>query len=78
MKKGVEVYEDKKLLKIKVEKGMKNGEQIKFDGEADEEPGEIPGNLIFVIETQPHEKFRRKNHDLYMVKKIGLWECFVK
>ena len=77
MKKGIEIYEDKKLLKIKVEKGMNNGEQIRFDGEADEEPGETPGNLIFIIETQPHEKFQRKNHDLYMIKKIGLWEALL-
>lgn len=77
MKKGIEIYDDKKILKIKVEKGMKNGEQINFEGEADEEPGELPGNLIFVIQTQSHEKFQRKNHDLYMVKKIGIWDALL-
>jgi DnaJ family protein A protein 2 len=73
MKKGIEIYEEKKMLKINVEKGLKNGDRINFEQEADEEPGQIPADLIFVIDTQPHKKFQRKNHDLYMVKKIGLW-----
>ena len=77
MKKGIEIYEEQKLLKIKVRKGMKNGEQLRFEGEADEEPGETSADLIFVIETQPHKKFKRKGNDLYTTKKIGLWKALL-
>ena len=77
MRKGIEIYEDKKLLKIKVRKGMVDNDQIKFEGEADEEPGEAPADLIFVIQTQPHEKFQRKGNDLYMIEKIGLWKALL-
>ena len=77
MKKGIEIYEEKKLLKIDIEKGRKNGDRINFEGEADEEPGQSPADLIFVIETQPHDKFQRKNNDLYIIEKIGLWEALL-
>jgi len=53
---------------------MKNGQTIKFDGESDEKPGVLPGDIIFVIQEQPHSIFKRSGNNLFIDKKINLSE----
>ena len=77
MRKGIEIYDDKKILEINIKPGMENGENIIFKGEADEQPGEDPSNVIFVIKEKDHPKFQRKGNDLYMKKSIILWEALM-
>jgi len=65
---------EEKTLEIVIEKGMKNGQTIKFDGESDEKPGVLPGDIIFVIQEQPHSIFKRSGNNLFIDKKINLSE----
>mmetsp|Transcript_17140 Transcript_17140/g.26781 ORF Transcript_17140/g.26781 Transcript_17140/m.26781 type:complete len:310 (-) Transcript_17140:1972-2901(-) len=74
-KKGVKVVKEKKILEVYVEKGMKHQQKIVFQGEADEAPGVLPGDVIFVIDQQEDEKFQRKGADLIMEKTISLKEA---
>lgn len=74
-KKGVKVVKEKKILEVHIEKGMKHGQKINFAGEADEKPGEIPGDVVFVIQQKEHELFKRKGADLIMEKEITLQEA---
>jgi DnaJ-class molecular chaperone len=62
--KGHKTYKDRKVLEAVVEKGMKNGQKIIFPGEADELPGTVAGDVIFVINEVDHEIFKRKGSDL--------------
>jgi len=62
--KGKKTYKDRKVLECQIEKGMKNGQKIRFGGEADELPGTIPGDVIFVVQEKEHDKFKRKGADL--------------
>ncbi|KAL8455560.1 hypothetical protein Emag_000689 [Eimeria magna] len=55
--------------------GVKNHHKIFFRGEADERPGEIPGDVVLVVEQQEHEVFKRRGNDLFMTKKITLYEA---
>jgi len=71
-KKGVKVVKEQKILEVYVEKGMKNGQKITFSGEADEAPGQLPGDVIFVIQEKEHNTFKRKGADLLMEKEISL------
>jgi DnaJ family protein A protein 2 len=71
-KKGVKVVKEKKILEVHVDKGMQDKQKIVFSGEADEAPGQLPGDVIFVIDQQEHETFQRKGADLIMEKKISL------
>ena len=45
---------------------MKDGQQIRFFGEGDQEPGLEPGDIIVVLDEKPHPIFRRHHEDLIM------------
>lgn len=75
IKPGVRQVQQKKMLEVHIEKGMKNGSQIKLDGEGDEKPGMLPGDIVFVLKEKQHEVFKRKGNDLLIQKKITLCEA---
>jgi len=73
--KGKKVNKDRKILEVNVDKGMKNGQKIKFSGEADEAPGTIPGDVVFVVQEREHEVFKRKGADLVVTLDLSLSEA---
>lgn len=72
---GKKVYKDRKVLEVAIEKGMSNAQKIKFADEADEFPGTVPGDVVFVVQEKEHETFKRKGSDLLCVENITLTEC---
>jgi len=72
---GKKVVKDRKVLEVYVEKGMRNGERIKFSGESDEAPGTVPGDVVFTLEEREHETFKRKGGDLVTTIEISLTEA---
>jgi DnaJ family protein A protein 2 len=70
--KGKKVTQEKKILDVYVDKGMKNGQKITFSGEGDQAPDIIPGDVIIVLEEKPHAHFKRKDNDLMYSAKIDL------
>ncbi len=40
------------MLEVAITRGMKHGQKVTFRGEADETPGILPGDVIFVIEVR--------------------------
>jgi len=68
---GKQIKEEATTLDIYIGKGMKEGQKIVFDGEADEYPDILPGDIIFVLQQKQHEVFEREGINLYM-KKIFL------
>jgi DnaJ family protein A protein 2 len=73
--KGKKVYKDRKVLEVVVEKGMKHGQKIKFSDEADELPGTVPGDVVFVIQEKEHDLFKRKGADLIVSIDLKLSEA---
>ncbi|KAM0753012.1 hypothetical protein T439DRAFT_323622 [Meredithblackwellia eburnea MCA 4105] len=69
---GKKIVNERKVLEVFVDKGMKEGQTISFSGEADQAPGMEPGDVVIVIEEKPHETFRRKGDDLYAEVEIDL------
>lgn len=69
---GAKTVEEKKTLEIHIEKGMTEGQKIVFEGEADERPGILPGDIIFYLTQAPHDTFTRDNGHLKMKKSITL------
>jgi DnaJ family protein A protein 2 len=72
---GKKTYKDRKVLEVNIEKGMKHGQKIKFADEADELPGTLPGDVVFVVQEKEHETFKRKGNDLLITETISLTEC---
>jgi DnaJ family protein A protein 2 len=73
--KGQKVVQDKKLLEVHVEKGMAHGQKITFQGEADEAPDTITGDIVFVLQLKEHPKFKRKGDDLFLEHSLSLTEA---
>jgi len=71
---GKRVVTDVTTLEVHVEKGMRDRQNIVFQGEADEKPDVIPGDIVFVLQQKPHDVFERDGIDLYVKKKINLLE----
>ncbi len=72
---GEKTVKEKKTLEVFVTKGMKHGERIVFSGEADEAPDTLPGDVVVVLQQQPHDVFRREHNNLFMKKSITLLEA---
>jgi len=71
----VKMKKERKVLEVAIEKGMKNGQKIKFAEEGDQKPGGLPGDVVFVLECKKHPVFTRKGPHLFMGKKISLKEA---
>ena len=52
------------IKEIPVKKGWKDGTKITFEKEGDQKPGIIPSDIIFTLETKPHDRFKRDGDDL--------------
>ncbi len=72
---GRKVVDEEKNLEVSVDLGMKNGQKIVMEGEADEAPGYKAGDIIFILQEVPHKDFKRVDSHLYMTKKISLTEA---
>ncbi|KRZ65015.1 Chaperone protein dnaJ 2, partial [Trichinella papuae] len=73
--KGNKVTQDKKVLEVHVEKGMQHSQKIVFQGEADEAPDTVTGDIVFVLQQKEHPKFKRKHDDLYVEHALSLSEA---
>lgn len=73
--KGNKVVQQRKILEVFVEKGMRHGQKIVFRGEADEAPDTVPGDIVFVLQQKEHKTFTRKGSDLIVEKEITLVEA---
>lgn len=69
---GKKTTEEYKILEVHIDKGMKNNQKITFSGEGDQGVDIIPGDVVFVVDEQPHERFTRKGDDLLVQIKIDL------
>ncbi|KAJ0241648.1 Chaperone protein dnaJ 3 [Hirschfeldia incana] len=73
--KGDKVVPEKKVLKVNVEKGMLHSQKITFEGQADEAPDTVTGDIVFVIQQKEHPKFKRKGEDLFVEHTLSLTEA---
>jgi len=71
---GKKVVKEKKVLEATVDKGAPHGEKYIFHGESDQHPDKEPGDVVIVVNEQPHKMFKRKGADLLIEKEIPLLE----
>ncbi|CAN8252532.1 unnamed protein product [Cochlearia groenlandica] len=73
--KGEKVVSEKKVLEVAVEKGMQHNQKITFNGQADEAPDTVTGDIVFVVQQKEHPKFKRKGNDLFVEHTLSLTEA---
>jgi len=74
---GTKLEKERKTIELVIEPGMKENQTLVFPGDADEVPGMEPGDLIFILRTQPHKDFVRNGNNLVMKKTILLSEALL-
>jgi len=70
------VIEEKKKIIIPIERGMKDEQQIRFEGEADQIPGYSPGDIIITLIENEHSIFQREGDNLIIIKNINPYELY--
>lgn len=60
------------ILTIDIKPGWKKGTKITFPEKGNEQPNEIPADLVFIIDEKPHPIFTREGNDLILTQKISL------
>ncbi|KAF4555763.1 DnaJ C terminal domain-containing protein 4 [Elsinoe fawcettii] len=69
---GKKTVVERKVLHVHVDKGVKSGTKLNFNGEGDQMPGVEPGDVQFEIEQKPHARFQRRGDDLFFRAEIDL------
>ncbi|KAK7095955.1 dnaJ homolog subfamily A member 1-like [Littorina saxatilis] len=72
---GQKIVKERKILEVHIDKGMKDGQQIRFSGEGDQEPGLEPGDIVIVLDEKEHPQFHRRGTDLITHKELQLVEA---
>ncbi|XP_065838070.1 dnaJ homolog subfamily B member 13-like [Oscarella lobularis] len=61
-----------KILSITVKPGWEEGTRILFPKEGDQEPNNIPADIVFVVKDKPHPHFKRTGCDLHYTAQVTL------
>lgn len=69
---GKKTVSERKVLEVHIDRGMRDGQTVTFNGEADQAPGVQPGDVVIVVDEKPHEFFKRKGDDLFCDCKVDL------
>jgi len=62
-------------LEVHIPKGAPDGHKIHFSEKADEIPDGEAGDVVFVLQEQPHPEYKRKGDDLFLERNISLSEA---
>jgi len=74
---GQKIKQEQKTLEVPIEIGAPNNHHVVFNGEGDEIPGALGGDVIVQFNVKPHKRFERKGADLYYKKNISLYEALM-
>jgi|LauGreDrversion4_2_1035121.scaffolds.fasta_scaffold19572_3 DnaJ family protein A protein 2 len=72
---GKRIVKKEKILEVDIEKGAPDKKRYLFQGESDEYPGAIPGDVLVEIIIKKHDKLNRIGADLAFEAKISLYEA---
>lgn len=65
------------VLKATIERGIGDGESIRFPRMAEQSPGQVPGDVVVILRQRRHSVFTREGNDLKMNMKISLKEALL-
>lgn len=66
---------ESEVLTIEVKPGWRKGTKITFPDKGNQQPGQLPADLMFVIDQKPHNFFIRDGNDLIMSHRVTLAEA---
>ncbi|KAI8620366.1 hypothetical protein BC830DRAFT_1059368 [Chytriomyces sp. MP71] len=75
--KGHKVKRGSHQISVTIERGVPDDHAIVFENEGDEHPDITPGDIHFVVRTQPHPVFQRDGVNLHMNMAIPLKQALL-
>ena len=69
---SVPMKQERKLVELHIEPGMRSGTKIRMAGQANVVPGSEPGDIVFIINEDRHPLFERRGDHLVLFRKITL------
>ncbi|MES1910695.1 MAG: hypothetical protein MHM6MM_003241 [Cercozoa sp. M6MM] len=69
---GRGVVSEAKIHSIHIGRGMRNGQRVVLEQEADQKPGYVPGDVVVILREKDHDTFKRQGQHLFMSKQISL------
>ncbi|KAL3819053.1 hypothetical protein ACJIZ3_004958 [Penstemon smallii] len=66
---------ESEILTIDIKPGWKKGTKITFQDKGNEQPNQLPADLVFVIDEKPHSTYKRDGNDLIMNYHVTLAEA---
>ncbi|KAG5889018.1 hypothetical protein JTB14_033947 [Gonioctena quinquepunctata] len=66
-----------KILNVPIKPGIRPKTEIVFPNEGDQNPAQIPADVIFITEDRPHKTFVREVDDLILVTQINLEDALL-
>ncbi|XP_072395606.1 dnaJ protein homolog 1-like [Diabrotica undecimpunctata] len=64
-----------KILSINIKPGWKEGTKVTFPQEGDQNTGNVPADVVFVIRDKPHKIFKREDSNIRYTANISLKEA---
>jgi len=74
---GGQTEKESITLTVDIVPGMRDGDEVRFEGVADEAIGHTAGDLVMVIQAVRHEFFTRDGDHLYLTIEIPLVDALV-
>lgn len=73
--KGRGIVKERSTFTVDVERGLQDGHEFRFRGQADEAPGHDAGDVVIIVRQKPHKVFHRVRDGLVMTKSLTLSEA---
>ncbi|XWS70815.1 hypothetical protein CRYUN_Cryun03dG0081500 [Craigia yunnanensis] len=67
--------QESEILTIDVKPGWKKGTKITFPDKGNEQPNQLPADLVFVIDEKPHDFYKRDGNNLVVNQRVSLAEA---
>ncbi|CAN1182509.1 DnaJ homolog subfamily B member 4 [Linum perenne] len=67
--------QETEILTIDVKPGWKKGTKITFPDKGNEQPNQLPADLVFIIDEKPHDVYKRDGNDLMIKHQVTLAEA---
>ena len=69
---GRKVKRGSNQFTVQIEQGMWDGQELVYEGEADQSPDYSAGNVVYKLRVQSHPVFRREGDHLYVTQVLSL------
>ncbi len=69
---GEGMVRSERVVEIRIPPGVEDGQQLRLDGEGEEIPGGVPGDLYVLLREEEHPLYERRGADLFAPLRVDL------